>query len=170
MWNLWKLVLVLAKVVACWRLATAPLFPRDRVLLEHLVPRSLEPQWTAPHTVRGQYFSCQASMTPCYYHFSSFKWAHIQDTWSVAQLVLTTLQFSKMPQWSAYLLFFLAHSSLSVQQKKMITIYFFLLATCLPISLKEQMPEVSRRAVNCISLQSQVPLRSVIHIWRCRRS
>ena len=47
----------------------------------------------------------------------------------------------------------------STTKKKMITIYFFLLATCLPISLKEKMPEVSRRAVNCISLQSHVPLR-----------
>ena len=36
---------------------------------------------------------------------------------------------------------------------------FFLLATCLLISLKEQMPEVSSMAVNCISLQPQAPLR-----------
>ena len=129
--------------------------PQWQILLEYLVPRSQWPHWTAPHTVRGQYFSCQAFGTPCYYHFSSLKLAHIQDTWSVQQLVLTTLPFSNMPQWSIYLLFFLAHSSLynKTDDNKLL----FLLATSL---LKEQMPEVSRMAVNCIPLQPHLPLRA----------
>ena len=93
---------------------------------------------------------------PCWYHPSIFKWAPIQDIWSVQQLGPSTFfEGATMKGLSAPLpgtLIFV--STTKIHDNNL----FLLLETCILISFKEQMLEVSSMGVKWMPLQPHLPL------------